>query len=200
MPRAHNAKDSEFKLGTPASQVHTALAPHDLTALVPNDYTAPAPHDYTAPAPHDSTAPAPSPWARYPNDSEFKFGPGSPKIANSSCPSTGLSKLCFVHPLLARIEPSFGLTSRTQRALRQISQNAAARAQLLSLDTNSAFQCQPSLVLHCSCFPTDFPCGNLKSKTLLLPNRHREHPSNSISARMIQSYATTPSTDSSPSS
>ena len=41
MPRAHNAKDSEFKLVTPASQVHTALAPHDLTALVPNDYTAP---------------------------------------------------------------------------------------------------------------------------------------------------------------
>ena len=33
MPRAHNAKDSEFKLGTPASQVHTALAPHNLTAL-----------------------------------------------------------------------------------------------------------------------------------------------------------------------
>ena len=57
------------------------LAPHDFTAL--------APHDYTAPAPHDCTAPAPSPRARYANDSEFKFGPGYPKIAKFLVPVDG---------------------------------------------------------------------------------------------------------------
>jgi hypothetical protein len=58
-----------------------ALAPHDFTAL--------APHDYTAPAPHDCTAPAPPPRARYANDSEFKFGPGYPKIAKFLVPVDG---------------------------------------------------------------------------------------------------------------
>jgi hypothetical protein len=123
MPRAHYAKDSEFKIGSLAPQDHMALAPHDFTAL--------APHDYTAPAPHDCTALAPSPRASYPNNSEFKarYANNSEfkfetfarlaKIANSSCPSTGPSKTLCVYPLLARIEPSFGFTSRTQRPLRQ---------------------------------------------------------------------------------
>ena len=51
--------------------------------------------------------------------SSLEHVPGHPKIAYSSCPSTGPSKTLCVHPLLARIEPSFGFTSRTQRPLRQ---------------------------------------------------------------------------------
>ena len=64
-----------------------ALAPHDFTAL--------APHDYTAPAPHDCTAPAPPPRARYANDSEFKFGPGYPKIAKFLVPVDGSQQTLF---------------------------------------------------------------------------------------------------------
>ena len=133
-----------------------ALAPHDFTAL--------APHDYTAPAPHDCTAPAPPPRARYANDSEFKFGPGYPKIAKFLVPVDGSQQNSVRSSPAGTHRTFFWIHFQNPVSPTSISQNAAARAQLLSLNTSSAFQCQPSLFLHCSCFPTDFPCGHLARK------------------------------------
>jgi hypothetical protein len=142
------------------------------------DFTALAPHDYTAPAPHDCAALAPPPRARYANNSEFKFQVGvpgqNPKIANSSCPSTGLSKTLYVHPLLARIEPSFGFTTRTQRPLRQFLKARHHKSLQILLLTKSN---------HCFRKRRRSSC---KTST-----------SNSIPARMIQSYVATPSSYSS---
>jgi hypothetical protein len=189
MPRTRSSSLEIFTL---------SMGPDDMTSRTSRHMTTRPPRLMTARPSRLRLGPA-MPITR---SSSFQVGiPGqNPKIANSSCPSTGLSKTSYVHPLLARIGPSFGFTTRTQRPLRQFLKMHPHEHSISSLDTSSAFQRQPSLVLHCSCFPTDFPCGNLKPKTLLLPNLHREHPSNSISARMIQSYVITPWTDSSPSS
>ena len=111
MPRTRSSSLEIFTL---------SMGPNDMTLRPSRHMTTRPPRLMTARPSRLQLGPA-MPITR---SSSFKFGiPGqNPKIANSSCPSTGLSKTLYVHPLLARIEPSFGLTSRTQRALRLISQ------------------------------------------------------------------------------
>jgi hypothetical protein len=126
-----------------------ALAPHDFTAL--------APHDYTAPAPHDCTAPAPPPRARYANDSEFKFGPGYPKIAKFLVPVDG-SQQNFVRSSPAGTHRTFfWIHFQNPVSPTSISQNAAARAQHFILGYELCFSMSTLFGLALLLFSYGFP-------------------------------------------